>query len=110
MHHHVGGTIAGLESLAAGNACQLLVGKRIDEHKKLGVNSRFLNLFRHPEKIEHAVDVGAELNAVANFTELGRTLHHPCAQAAFGQSQRCRESADTAAGDQNFFRICSLHQ
>ncbi len=70
----------------------------LDEHRLVG------NPFAQAEPVEHAEDIGAELDAGADFAEARRLFEdargHPLAR----QRQRRGQPADAAADDEDFAR------
>ena len=53
------------------------------------------------EPVETVEGVGAELDAGADLAQAARFLQHLRGDALLGERQRCRQSADAAAGDEN---------
>ena len=63
-----------------------------------------------PDLVEHAEDIGAELDAGADFLEFGRLLEQMDRHAFQGQRVSCRQAADAAAGyDDRFIRSALRH-
>ena len=59
--------------------------------------------------VERAEDIRAELDAGADFLELGRLLEHPHRKALARQRIGRRQAADAAAGDQERFLVLRCH-
>ncbi len=59
--------------------------------------------------VERPKDIRAELDAGADFLELGRLLEHPHREALPRQRAGRREAADAAAGDQERFLVLRCH-
>ena len=61
-------------------------------------------LRQHPEMIERAKRVGAELDARADLAEARGALQHDGGHPDLGEGQCCRETADPSSRDQNGVR------
>ena len=58
-----------------------------------------------PDLIQHAENVGAELDAGADLAEFGRLLEHAHRKALARQREGRDQAADAAAGHQNGRRV-----
>jgi hypothetical protein len=64
-------------------------------------NAPSTGIFGDAEHLEHAEDVGSELDSGADLLELRRLLEQRAGNALLRQRQRRRQAADAAADNDN---------
>ena len=83
----------------------LLAGDGVEHDQVFGKDRQPADSFRQAQHVEHAEDVGPELNAGADFLELGSLFEHLRAHALLRQRERRRHAPD-AAPDDHHRRLC----
>ncbi len=105
VDHGVGLAEAGAEGIAERDARHHFAREAVHHDEVVDEDGRALDPLPDTQAVEHAEDVGAELDAGADLAELAGLLEDGRAHALARQSQGDGEPADTAAHDHHGPRI-----
>jgi hypothetical protein len=93
------------EGLAGLDLADLGFVECVVHHHVVGVDRAAARLVAHAQRVKGVEGVGAELDAGADFADLGRLLEHLHLEALAHQRQRGGQAANAAAGHQHRQRV-----
>jgi hypothetical protein len=106
VDHRIGVAEALAEGLAGLDLAHQGFVDGVMHHHVVGVNGAAARLVAHAQRIEGVEGVGAELDAGADFADLGGLFEHLHLEALAHQRQRRGQAANAAAGHQHRQIFC----
>ena len=101
VDHGIGVAETLAKGLTGGNPAHLVFVDGVVHHHVVGVDGASTGLLAHAQGVEGVEGVGAQLDAGADLTDLGRLLQHLDPETLAHQRQRSGESTDAPTGDQH---------